>query len=78
MNPGETRHPKLRLFWKIVAISVGSSLILLGIAGLFLPILQGWLMIFAGLALLGPHSRWARQIMAWLKEKLHLHRRVPK
>lgn len=71
------KHPKLVLFWKIVSISAGSILILLGIAGLFLPILQGWLMILGGLALLSPHSRWAHAIMVWLKAKLRIGRHTP-
>ena len=37
----------LRLF-------AGATLILLGIIGIFLPILQGWLLIFAGVALVKP------------------------
>lgn len=80
MNPGagpRKKHPKLVLFWKIVSISAGSILILLGIAGLFLPILQGWLMILAGLALLSPHSKCAHAIMTWLKTKLRIGRRPP-
>lgn len=32
----------------------GVGLLLLGVVGLFLPVLQGWLMIFAGLSLLSP------------------------
>lgn len=79
MNPGtgpHKKHPKLSLFWKIVSISSGSLLILLGIVGLFLPILQGWLMIFAGLALLSPHSKWAHSIMTWLKAKLRIGQRA--
>ena len=68
------KHPALRLFWKIVSISLGSLLILLGIVAGFVPILQGWLLILAGLALLSPHSRWAHAIMTWLKAKLHRRR----
>ena len=78
MNPGGTKRPGLRVFWKIVSITIGSLLILLGIAGLFLPILQGWLMIFAGLALLSPHSVRARRLLTWLKEKLRFHRKAPR
>lgn len=80
MNPGaglRKKHPKLVLFWKIVSISSGSILILLGIVGLFLPILQGWLMILAGLALLSPHSKCAHGIMTWLKTKLRIGHRPP-
>lgn len=74
--PGK-KHPKLSLFWKIVSITGGTALILLGIVGLFLPILQGWLMILGGLALLSPHSKWAHAIMTWLKAKLKMKRRAP-
>ena len=80
MNPAaepREKRPKLVLFWKIVSISAGSILILLGIVGLFLPILQGWLMILAGLALLSPHSKCAHSIMTWLKAKLRIGRRPP-
>ena len=77
MNPGLANHPRLRLFWKIVSISIGSLLILAGIAAGFVPILQGWILILAGLGLLSPHSRWARQILTWLKAKLHLRRKAP-
>lgn len=48
----------------------GLSLILLGIVGLFLPVLQGILFIFAGLAILGSHSPLARRIQEGLKAKL--------
>ena len=38
--------------WRMVRITLGLLLLLGGIAGLVLPILQGWLMIFAALAIL--------------------------
>lgn len=46
---------------------VGSTLIAIGIAGLVLPILQGWLFILAGLAVLSSHSRWARAVLERIK-----------
>jgi uncharacterized protein (TIGR02611 family) len=69
-------HPRLRLFWKIARITLGSLLILLGLIMLVTPG-PGWLAIFAGLALLSRHSRWAHNVMTWLKAKLHLIRRTP-
>jgi len=39
-------------FWKITRLVVGWGLIILGIVGLFLPFLQGIILIVAGLALL--------------------------
>ena len=48
----------------------GISLILLGIVGLFLPVLQGILFIFAGLAILSSHSPLARRIQDTLTARL--------
>ncbi len=64
---GPVSGGKLGLAWKILTISFGVTLILAGIAGIFLPVLQGWLLIFAGLAVLSPHSRRARTILSSLK-----------
>ena len=76
MTPHEPQSPKRSLAWKIASISFGILLILVGIAGLFLPILQGWLLILAGLAVLSPHSRRAKAILTWLKTKLHIGRKT--
>jgi uncharacterized membrane protein YbaN (DUF454 family) len=46
---------------------VGLTLIAMGIVGGFVPILQGWVLILAGLAVLSSHSRWARAILDRLK-----------
>ena len=75
MTPDEPRHPTLVLVWKIVSISFGGALILLGIVGLFLSILQGWLLILAGLAVLSPYSRKAKWVLTWLKTKLRIGHR---
>ena len=53
-----TRWRPLRVF----RVAVGFLLLLLGVIGLFLPILQGVLMIVAGLALLGRDFPWFRAI----------------
>lgn len=52
-------NPRLR---KIVDWVVGLTLLALGFVGLFLPVLQGWLFILAGLAVLSSHSRWAKAL----------------
>ena len=36
---------------------VGCALLLIGLLGFVLPILQGWIFVLAGLAVLGSHSR---------------------
>jgi hypothetical protein len=55
------------LFWKharkIVVLVIGSTIVLVGIAGLILPIMPGWLIIFPGLALLATEFAWARWIL---------------
>jgi uncharacterized protein YqgC (DUF456 family) len=47
---------------KIVDWIAGVGLILLGIAGLVLPILPGVLLIIAGLAILSSHSELVRRV----------------
>jgi uncharacterized membrane protein YbaN (DUF454 family) len=42
---------------------LGLTLIGMGIVGGFVPVLQGWVLILAGLAVLSSHSRWARAIL---------------
>ncbi len=74
MTPDATRHPKLRLFWKIVGIFFGGLLLLVGLAMLVTPG-PGVVFVLAGLALLSPHSRRAHQVMSWLKQKLRLRQR---
>ena len=46
---------------------LGLTLIGLGVVGGFVPVLQGWVLILAGLAVLSSHSRWARAILDRLK-----------
>ena len=48
--------------WRILRIASGFMLLALGVIGLFLPILQGVLMILAGLAVLGKDLPWSRAI----------------
>ncbi|MCI0488464.1 MAG: hypothetical protein L0229_17895 [Blastocatellia bacterium] len=53
---------KRMAFW-----SLGWSFILLGIAGLFLPVLQGILFLLIGLSLLSTVSPWAGRLLARVK-----------
>lgn len=43
--------------------------LLVGIAGLFLPFLQGILFILVGLAILSPQYLWARRTLEWAKRR---------
>jgi uncharacterized membrane protein YbaN (DUF454 family) len=57
--------------WRVLRLTAGWSLIVIGIVGLFVPILQGILFIASGLAVLSTESRWARALLdrfsAWRK-----------
>jgi len=53
--------------WRAARIFVGVALLVLGLAGLFLPFLQGVLLIFSGLAVLGAEFRWARDMLRRLR-----------
>lgn len=69
---------------RAIRISLGVTLILLGVAGLVLPFLQGFLLISAGILLLAPDSRvgrWLirqlRRAMAWIGRAARRFRSEP-
>jgi uncharacterized protein len=58
------RHVK-----RAVILVVGWCFILLGIVGLFLPVLQGLLFLFVGLVILSSEYAWAHRLVARLRER---------
>lgn len=58
------RHAK-----RILILIVGWAFILLGIVGLFLPILQGILFIMIGLVILSSEYVWAHRLLSRVKER---------
>jgi uncharacterized membrane protein YbaN (DUF454 family) len=54
---------------RIIRLSLGWTFIVLGVAGLFLPFLQGILFIAIGLALIAPESEWAQNKLDWLRDR---------
>lgn len=50
-------------------IIVGFALLLFGVIGGFIPILQGWVFVLAGLAILSTEFRWAKKLNRWMKVK---------
>lgn len=54
---------------RILILGLGWFFIALGIAGLFLPILQGVLFLLIGLAILSGESRWARRLLVRLRRR---------
>jgi uncharacterized protein len=59
----KARLKRLAIYW------TGWGFILLGIAGLFLPILQGILFLLIGLALLSNTSPWAARLLVRLRNR---------
>jgi ABC-type phosphate transport system auxiliary subunit len=51
-------------------VGVGWCLLVVGVAGLFLPVIQGLLCIASGLTLLSTEYRWASVCLEWVKRKI--------
>jgi uncharacterized protein YqgC (DUF456 family) len=47
----------------------GFGLVTLGVVGLILPIMPGWIFLIPGLVILGERYDWAKQLVAWAKKK---------
>ena len=54
---------------RIAVLVLGWAFILLGIAGLFLPILQGILFLLIGLIILSTEYVWAHKLLSKMKAK---------
>jgi uncharacterized protein len=54
---------------RLVRIGAGLGFVLLGVAGLFLPILQGVLFLLIGLALLARDWPLAQRLHTWLRAR---------
>jgi uncharacterized membrane protein YbaN (DUF454 family) len=62
---------------RVIVLVVGWIFIVLGIAGLFLPILQGVLFLLIGLAILSTEYVWAHHLLRRLGERFpRLHARI--
>jgi uncharacterized protein len=48
---------------------LGIAFLILGIVGLFLPILQGILFIMIGLLILAPNNRLIKKLLVWVRRK---------
>ncbi len=57
------------LLIRIVAVVGGTIMVLAGLIGLLLPVVPGWLLIFAGLAILATEFLWARRLLDTAKAK---------
>jgi uncharacterized membrane protein YbaN (DUF454 family) len=55
---------------KVGKICAGVGLILIGIVGLILPIMPGWVFIVPGLVILAEYFPSVRRLLDWAKSKL--------
>ena len=62
-TPPNKKGSTQKLVWRLVRLSTGWALLVLGVIGLFLPFLQGLLFIASGLALLSPDLPWAKRLL---------------
>jgi hypothetical protein len=53
------------ILWQVV----GYGFLVLGVLGMFLPILQGFLFLFVGLIILARHAPWAERLLDYLRLK---------
>jgi len=55
--------------WRAARIALGVGLLLLGLVGLVLPVLQGTLFLILGLTVLARESARVRRTLAWVQER---------
>lgn len=53
----------------MVRLVVGATLLLVGVIGGFIPVLQGWIFILLGLSIIAPESARARAWLEWARTK---------
>jgi uncharacterized protein (TIGR02611 family) len=66
MQEPSQRH----LVVRIVVTTVGGLLLIVGILGLFLPLVPGFLLILPGLAILAGEFVWARRLLDGTRARL--------
>ena len=65
------KHPALDLTYRIVVGLLGGAIVVLGFILIPLPG-PGWLIVFAGLALLATEFVWAERLLRYGRRRLHL------
>ena len=63
---------------KVFRISAGIGLILVGIVGLILPIMPGWVFIIPGLIILAEYSTRVHRLLEWARAKFEDARKASK
>lgn len=60
---------------RILRISLGVTLVILGIIGGMLPVVQGWMFMIPGLLILSEYFPPVRRLVEWAKRKAKQHYR---
>ena len=60
---------------RIFRIAAGMGLVLLGIIGLIMPIMPGWLFLIPGLLILADYFPAVHRLVLWAKSKAGLERK---
>jgi len=66
------RHPVLHA----LRVALGLVLVLVGILGLILPIMPGWVFLIPGLVILADYFPPIRRLLDWARRKLEESRRA--
>jgi hypothetical protein len=53
---------------RLARIIGGFAMLFVGVLGLVLPVMPGWIFVIPGLALLGREFHWARRLLEWIKK----------
>ncbi len=73
---GQSPRP---LFVRIALFVIGGVVLIIGVLGWFLPLLPGWLLVVAGLAILAREFPWARRLLDRARSQLNrVTRRSPR
>jgi uncharacterized membrane protein YbaN (DUF454 family) len=49
--------------------ALGYAFLVLGVFGIFLPVLQGFLFLLIGMIILARHAPWAERLLGYLRQK---------
>ena len=55
---------------KILRIAGGITLVLIGLVGLIMPIMPGWIFVIPGLVILSDHFPPVKRLLDWAKARL--------
>lgn len=57
------------MVWASLRLVAGIFLTVLGVLGLLLPVLPGWIFLIPGLIILSAHFQWARRLLDYLRTR---------